>query len=857
MPDWLRPTFTLLPFAAWLFLGVGLPWALALLPRRLWRERITVIAVSMALGPLLLTAVMFLLGTFAAITLPGTLAGSAAVAGVGAVLSWRRARAEASPAEAIRGLVGQEEALPLRLGWTERLLIAGIVLLLLLNVVSAAYWPFIAYDPLWVYAANAKTFVLHERIPDEMGYYPQLVPLTYTYLQQAWGGVNDHAARVAIPWWNVAMVLMAYTLGTRVFHSRRVGLLTAAIWSFYPHVVAWYGAGDLEIPLALYMTGAAAFFVEAWRTERARSAVLSGLLLGGALWTKPTGGALALGMGLALAVWAVRVRGHWRAVWPKLWLVLVAGIASVPLGGMWYLRNLLLGHTAVVFPASYWHDMAQRSGQELGWPLLIVALVVASLLIHTPDGLRERPAWVRRGLPLLALALLLAGALPSALNPDALDGGDDVWRWLRGDLGAGGRLGPFEVLAIGAGLALLLWAGWGVWGRWPVGYRETAWLLWALLLPYGIVWFLNFSYHYRLSFAIVPLLAVQVAALIDGALWSWLSARRGAAIAAGTLAAAVWVVALGVGLEHNVDHWFGDDPLPDDRAKYEAGNPALMVVVGMLEDYAAAHGEPVVAIPGEDRLPFFFPGWEIRNSREPADLPTTLEDLDGVDLFISGSVPRFLWQKAGLYPNALHAQAEVGAAYHALAVPESDGSRWPTPLQPIPLNPDGSLAADDGNFRYEAFEVHPEARTVEMRPIVPAPGDVVIGDFAQFVGHSIVSSTWYRGDKTFLTLYWRPTGAAPPPHDYSIYVHLLDASGERLTGWDGRPLLGHYPTYIWQPGESLLDYWVLPIPADIPAGAASIRIGIYDPLSGERLPVTVDGEPVGDGLLIETGIVVE
>ena len=109
----------------------------------------------------------------------------------------------------------------------------------------------------------------------------------------------------------------------------------------------------------------------------------------------------------------------------------------------------------------------------------------------------------------------------------------------------------------------------------------------------------------------------------------------------------------------------------------------------------------------------------------------------------------------------------------------------------------------------------------------------------------------------FLSLYWQPTGQAPPRQDYSIYIHLLDVDGNLLAGWDGVPLQGAYPTRFWRPGESLLDYWVLRVPPDIPTGPAQLRIGIYDPLSGERLPVFVDGEPVGDGLTINTRLTVK
>ncbi len=852
MPDWLQPTFLLLPFAAWMFLGVGLPWALALLPRTLWRERITVLAVSMALGPLGVTAIMFGLGTAGRLTLAGTLAGSGALAALGAALAARQSRpfmsqADAQPAEARSAPPAPRERL-------ERALIAGIAVLVLVNILVTAYWPFIAYDVQWVYGYNARIFTLEERIPSRIGYYPQLVPLGYTYFQQAWAALgratfNDHAARVLIPWINVAMIGMAYGLGWRVFHRRRVALLTAASWAFYPHVAAWAGAGDLEIALTLYLTGAAAFFVEAWRSGSARLAVLAGVLLGGALWTKPNGGALALGVMLIVAAEGLRLRLQWKRWWPRLRLVLIMGLASVPLGAPWYVRNLLLGHPAVVFPASYWHDFAQRSGQELGWPLLLLALVAGGLCARASSA---RARW----LPVVALGLLLVGTLPTAINWERTRDLGDLWLWLRGDQSAARRMGALEWAAVLAGVVLLAWTGRRHWRAWSRERREVIWLLWALALPYAVVWYLDFSYHYRLSFAIVPLMAVQAAALVDGWLWDRLAATRwgrgaGAALIAGALALAV-----AVGSEHTVDA-LRDGGLPDDKAKYDRGNPALMVVVHMLERYAAEHGEPVVAIPGEDRLPFFFPTWEIRNSREPDELPTRLEDLDGVDVFVNTSVGIFLMQWSGQWPNSLQADADLAALYHQLNVRTPDGAPWPTVLKPIPLSPDGSLPVDDGNFRYTAFTIHPEARYTPMTPSAPQSGQTLFGDWVQFVGHDLGNLKWQRGERVVLTLYWRPTDAAPPPRDYSVFVHLLSPDGTLLTAFDAPPAGGTYPTRFWRPGESILDYRALRIPPDLPTGPAILRIGIYDPLSGERLPVTVDGEPAGDGLVIETRIVVK
>jgi hypothetical protein len=938
MTDWFLPTIILFPFAAWMFWGVGIPWALALLPCEMWRARVTVLAVGMALGPLVFTAWMFVLGTFGRITLAGALAGSGVLAGVGAIIAWRRSYSyrraapqvdenrwsSTPPGAASTGLStrsalkdaanqGRSRSFRYRAGslhgpagrgcrpcyfqGSAGVLLAGLIALLIANVIVTAYWPFIAYDTQWVYGYDARIFVRDEHIPDEMGYYPQLIPLSYTYMQQAWGlthasAINDHAARVVVPWFNAASVLMAYVLGWIAFGRRRVALLTAAVWAFYPHAAAWAGAGDLEITLTLYVTGAAAFFIAAWRSGSARLAVLSGVLLSGALWTKPTGGALALGVILAVVgygVWVVANRFATEGtkytekkkkrfsllflnlrvlcdlcgesgLWPKLRVALIAGLASVPLGGMWYARNLALGHTPVEFPASYWHNFAQRSGQEFGWPLLIAALAAGGLLISSRRGracpaqgvASSAPTGVRL-LPLLALILLLIGILPTALNPRVIVQGDNIWRWVRGDLFAARRLNPLEAGLIAAGFALLMWSGRGVWRAWPRERRETVLLIWALLLPYGIVWFFDFSYHYRLSFAIVPLLAVQVAALIDGWLWDRLAARRiGRAVGALVLVTVIGV-ALAAALQHTVNVW-RDGGLPDDTAKYDEGNPALMVVVHALEDYAAAHGQPVVAIPGEDRLPFFFLDWDIRNSRAPGDIPTSVEDLGDADIYVENSSGTFLMQRYGKWPNSLSADAAVGTTYYENKVFGWDGEPWPTVLQPIPIGLWGGVPVDDGNFRYSMFTIHPDARATPMNPAAKRDDTAIFGGFAQFIGFDVVSLRWVHHERVVLTLYWRPTDQAPPPRDYSVYIHLLTPDGQQIAQWDGVPLQKAYPTRFWRPGESLLDYWVLRMPSEVIKGPAQLQIGLYDPITNDRLPVTVNGAAVGDGLTIDTRI---
>ncbi|MCA9910061.1 MAG: hypothetical protein KC519_15490, partial [Anaerolineae bacterium] len=96
MPYWIANSLATTPAFAWVYLGVGIPWALALLPRDLWRRIPVVIALAFALGPMWLTLWMFILGTLGAQTqtpllrLDLILLGTVVIALGGAFWAWRR-----------------------------------------------------------------------------------------------------------------------------------------------------------------------------------------------------------------------------------------------------------------------------------------------------------------------------------------------------------------------------------------------------------------------------------------------------------------------------------------------------------------------------------------------------------------------------------------------------------------------------------------------------------------------------------------------------------------------------------------------------------------------------------------------
>ena len=66
----------------------------------------------------------------------------------------------------------------------------------------------------------------------------------------------------------------------------------------------------------------------------------------------------------------------------------------------------------------------------------------------------------------------------------------------------------------------------------------------------------------------------------------------------------------------------------------------------------------------------------------------------------------------------------------------------------------------------------------------------------------------------------------------------MNADNEKLAQRDGQPVQWMRPTSTWQPGERITDRYGMLLPDDLPVGSYTIAVGLYDPVSGQRLPVS-------------------
>jgi len=93
---------------------------------------------------------------------------------------------------------------------------------------------------------------------------------------------------------------------------------------------------------------------------------------------------------------------------------------------------------------------------------------------------------------------------------------------------------------------------------------------------------------------------------------------------------------------------------------------------------------------------------------------------------------------------------------------------------------------------------------------------------------------WRRGEQT-VTLYWRPSQRLD--RRYTVFVHLLAPDGQLVAQRDQPPLQGFYPSDRWLPGVAFYDAYSLSIPKEAAPGLYRLSIGLYDSVTGQRLPL--------------------
>lgn len=150
-------------------------------------------------------------------------------------------------------------------------------------------------------------------------------------------------------------------------------------------------------------------------------------------------------------------------------------------------------------------------------------------------------------------------------------------------------------------------------------------------------------------------------------------------------------------------------------------------------------------------------------------------------------------------------------------------------------------------------EGHPsvEERLFTLPATPEGPARARFGDVATLLGYdlhclacdppnpgnptTLTISRAADGDASLaLTLFWQ--ARTRTDRSYTVFTHLIGPDGQLASQQDNPPRDGTRPTDTWLAGELLVDPYRLAIPAGLAAGIYRIEVGMYDAVSGERLP---------------------
>ena len=235
----------------------------------------------------------------------------------------------------------------------------------------------------------------------------------------------------------------------------------------------------------------------------------------------------------------------------------------------------------------------------------------------------------------------------------------------------------------------------------------------------------------------------------------------------------------------------------------------------------ATQANAAMAHPGDFvELTFYWRAAEI-----PDEPPTIVIELFGRDYLSvgkllsyhgSGRFPANLWQPETIYQDTFWVQL-------------APNMTTPTLVRPVVHLLDEATSVTLNPIKVTAPQ-HPAQKTAVA----------TLGSGIELVEATILPETAVPGEQIQVALSWQVK--APSEQSLTTFVHLSDQTQRPFAQADGIPLQGDYPTQYWAEGEQFADIYTLTLPAEIPPGEYPIYVGLYDAITGTRLPVLIDNQ---------------
>lgn len=201
------------------------------------------------------------------------------------------------------------------------------------------------------------------------------------------------------------------------------------------------------------------------------------------------------------------------------------------------------------------------------------------------------------------------------------------------------------------------------------------------------------------------------------------------------------------------------------------------------------------------------------------------------------------------YPTSWWTEGSlVRGQYDLLIPPAAEGEKVRLVLKVREEKGDGFLPLSPNWWPIKGFDLALATLTVAQQertfqpPSVQYPMRADLGGKVEFLGYDLDKSRVEQGESVTLILYWR--ALTEMEINYHVFIHLLSEEGEIWAQKDNPPVEGSRPTGGWVKGEVIRDEYRITLEGEIPLGEYLLTAGIYNPVSGERLPVLIEGERV-------------
>lgn len=197
----------------------------------------------------------------------------------------------------------------------------------------------------------------------------------------------------------------------------------------------------------------------------------------------------------------------------------------------------------------------------------------------------------------------------------------------------------------------------------------------------------------------------------------------------------------------------------------------------------------------------------------------------------------------GTYPTTEWDEGEVLRDWHDVIVPAD--------------TPQGTYELFLSMMKREEFVVETSLGEVQVQgrphyfavPEISYPFEMMVGENIRLLGYDLENGEVEAGGVLRLTLHWQ--AVAEMGVSYTVFTHLLNGDYQIRAQKDSIPGGGSLPTTSWIQGEVVTDIYDLVVDADAAKGEYMLEIGMYDVVTGDRLPVyDARGEPLGDRLLL-------